>query len=681
MVDSDRLLAAYQTARCDLLAECESTGHWVGQLSSSPLATATAISALALVGRHAPATDSGALADDLCRGETSRLIVKSLRWLMKTQAADGGWGDTAGSPSNIVATMLVRAAFCLTCVPGDDDDMLERADAYIERHGGLAAVRRRCSGNKPFAAAVLANLALAGLAPWSEVPQLAFELAGTHSDVWNRLRSPVGHGDLAPHDVAAVIAVGQARFCHRKPLNPLLRAARCAAIEGSLAVLEKIQPPSGGFLEATPLTSFVVMSLASLDRCEHSVVRRGVEFLLSSVRGDGSWALETDLAVRNTALAVNALAGGGEQIETATFDWLVGCQRHETSGNDADEKNIAGGWAATDLGGALANCDDTAAALLALSTAPVAFEHDNADWAARRTVALAAAKRGALWLLELQNDDGGWPLTYQGDGKLPLCRSASELTAHALRALHAWRSRLVGNGFADESTAIAEADLSAKLDLADDSADERHELGTRIAAALEGGLRYLLESQQPDGSWNPLWFGNPYREDQQSPTFGTARVLLALGDLGRLDTTAARRGLDWLSAAQNDDGGWGSRRKPDVSPAVPVKVNSSKTVAKTLPPPELTSSVEETAVAVECLASCGRAAVHEAALTHGLKWLSDAVEGNRHLECSPIGLDFAKLWYHEKLYPLVCTAAALGQAVHRRSPQSAPPSTLHLGKA
>ena len=60
----------------------------------------------------------------------------------------------------------------------------------------------------------------------------------------------------------------------------------------------------------------------------------------------------------------------------------------------------------------------------------------------------------------------------------------------------------------------------------------------------------------------------------------------------------------------------------------------------------------------------------------GLKWLVDAVEANRHQECSPIGFYFARLWYYEKLYPLILTVAALGQAHAPTTcaPASHPPS-------
>jgi squalene-hopene/tetraprenyl-beta-curcumene cyclase len=39
------------------------------------------------------------------------------------------------------------------------------------------------------------------------------------------------------------------------------------------------------------------------------------------------------------------------------------------------------------------------------------------------------------------------------------------------------------------------------------------------------------------------------------------------------------------------------------------------------------------------------------------------VETDHCREPSPIGFYFAKLWYYEKLYPLIFTVSALGQAL------------------
>ena len=40
-------------------------------------------------------------------------------------------------------------------------------------------------------------------------------------------------------------------------------------------------------------------------------------------------------------------------------------------------------------------------------------------------------------------------------------------------------------------------------------------------------------------------------------------------------------------------------------------------------------------------------------------------------EPSPIGFYFAKLWYFERLYPLIFTVAALGRAARGLSPATA----------
>jgi squalene-hopene/tetraprenyl-beta-curcumene cyclase len=88
--------------------------------------------------------------------------------------------------------------------------------------------------------------------------------------------------------------------------------------------------------------------------------------------------------------------------------------------------------------------------------------------------------------------------------------------------------------------------------------------------------------------------------------------------------------------------------------------------------------VEETALAAEALLTCGDSGAYETAAWQGIKWLTDTVEANRHQNAAPIGFYFARLWYYEKLYPLVTAVAALGQAVRRVPLQpSDPPAFVH----
>ena len=260
---------------------------------------------------------------------------------------------------------------------------------------------------------------------------------------------------------------------------------------------------------------------------------------------------------------------------------------------------------------------------------------------AKREAILPAAASGLRWLLDLQNADGGWPTFCRGWGSMPFDRSGSDLTAHALRALVAWR------------TAVVQDDDLSQL--------AREELDTRIGKAIESGLRYLAAAQHPQGFWVPLWFGNQYRVEKDNPVYGTAKVLLALRDLGRLDGSAAASGLDWLASVQHAEGSWGGGECD-------------------LEKPDRQASVEETALAVEALLGCGRAQSHEKAALKGLTWLIDTVEANRHQESSPIVFYFAKLWYYERLYLLIMTVSALGQATRRLLPPSVPRSVVHTGK-
>ncbi|MCY3845453.1 MAG: squalene--hopene cyclase, partial [Acidobacteria bacterium] len=352
------------------------------------------------------------------------------------------------------------------------------------------------------------------------------------------------------------------------------------------------------------LTSFVVMSLVAAGEAAHPVVDRGVEFLERSVRADGSWPIDTNLATWATTLSVNALArrrGWRERIGprgcAALRRWLLDQQYRE---RHVYTDAAPGGWAWTDLPGGVPDADDTPGALLALHAL-------GAGDAEHREAACA----GIGWLVDLQNADGGIPTFCRGWGALPFDRSSPDLTAHTLRAWTVWRSV-----------------LPARLRM-------------RTQRATRRAVRFLERAQRADGAWIPLWFGNQGAPDDANPVYGTARVLEGVAALSDAEAplAAEARAVGWLVGAQGSDGGWGG------APGVPP-------------------SIEETAVAVSALATVGRLARRadgpelDAAVDAGARWLIDATGGGRQAAPTPIGLYFAKLWYSETLYPWIFALGA-----------------------
>jgi len=571
-----------------LLDARNAEGYWEGRLASSALSTATAIIALALMDR----------------GKFENLISAGAGWLAAHRNPDGGWGDTVLSISNISTTALAWAAFAVATPrlhPGVEAD----AEAWLVRCAGSVgprdlaiAISRRYGDDRTFSIPILTVLALAGKLgegqnAWRRVMQLPFELAALPQQWFHWLRLPV-----VSYALPALIAIGQLRHYRAPSRNPLTRALRKLTRQRTLRVLDRIQPTSGGFLEATPLTSFVVMSLASAGEATHPVAARGAEFLERSCQPDGSWAIDTNLSTWVTTLAVNALAtlpAVESPLRPADrqriLEWLLG-QQYRT----VHPYTLAapGAWAWTDLPGGVPDADDTPGAILALhNLAP--------ESAAAREAAIA----GIAWLADLQNADGGIPTFCRGWGKLPFDRSSPDLTAHALLAWSVWFDKL------------------------------REPLRSRIRNATRRALAFLKDAQQPNGAWMPLWFGNQFTEGDQNPLYGTARVLIALG--AKLPEAAPtgmiQRALDWLVACQNPDGGWGGAHG-------------------------IASSIEETALALHACATY-KGVVRGEVIQRGVDALSRATTQGTRTPPSPIGFYFASLWYFEELYPLIFATAAL----------------------
>ena len=290
-----------------LLAERTSAGGWEGELSSSALSTATAAFALLVHGAD----------------EDRTLAVAGLEWLAASQNEDGGWGDTTDSPSNISTTTLAWVAL------GVDGSLAERFAATAERararlerdvgdpspEGLARAITAAYGDDRTFSVPILATCAIGGrlgpgAAAWREIPAIPFELAALPHQLFRWLGLP-----MVSYALPALIAIGQVIHHHRPSRNPAARLVRNLTRERTLRELTAIQPETGGFLEATPITSFVAASLVACGRGDHPVVQQALRFLRDSVRADGSWPIDTHLATWVTSLSIDALAGGGRLDE------------------------------------------------------------------------------------------------------------------------------------------------------------------------------------------------------------------------------------------------------------------------------------------------------------------------------------------------------------------------------
>ena len=417
--------------RQDLLADRNECGYWDGYLSDSALATSVALAALLHARRR-----------KLAPGDVDVLVNRGLEWLENHRNEDGGWGDCPESPSNISTVSLTYATLHLAQAEGFQiGQSLDSATNWLAADIGelnpdnlAKTLYSRYGKDRTFAVPILTHCALAGVlgegqTAWQHVKPLPFEFSTLPHKLYKSVDLSV-----VSYALPALIAIGYARHHHLPGWNWPMRMIRDYAAPRALEILEDIQPSSGGYLEATPLTAFVTESMVASNLGRHPVVAKALEFLVGQARPNGSWPIDANLTTWVTTLSVNALAAGRREALPAgeakqILDWLLGQQWLQEHPYTHAEP---GGFAWTDLPGGVPDADDTPGALLALKN----LGHPSTQ-----------EVRAALeWLLGLQNKDGGVPTFCRGWGKLPFDQSSPDLTIHTLRAWQAWEGEFQGLG-------------------------------------------------------------------------------------------------------------------------------------------------------------------------------------------------------------------------------------------
>ncbi|KAA6336036.1 Sporulenol synthase [termite gut metagenome] len=494
-----------QSLEAQLIAKQSPDGMWRGELSPSAVSTSVSIFALWMIDkeRYVPQIRAGA------------------DWLCATMTPEGSWGDSVESKSNLTATLLSYAALLsLNRAPEATKSYMEVKFGGIQDKQIVTGILEYYGKDLTFSAPILVMCGLAGvITDWEAIPRLPFELSVVPQQLFRFLRLPV-----VSYAIPALIAVGILR--HRKGKRGFLYGLRESFVEKSLQVLKKLQPSNGGFLEAAPLTGFVAMCMCGARYTDHVVTQKAAAFLVDTVRKNGAWPIDTNLAGWLTYLSVKAL---GEHTPNKELV-LANIKRNAFTCKHPFTGAKPGGWGWTNLPGAVPDADDTAGNLIALHIL-------------QEGKYCLEAERGIQWLLDLQNRDGGMPTFCKGWGKLPFDRSSPDITAHCLTAFRLWFPVLP------------------------------KKMQCRCRKSLDRMFEWIQADQNELGGWTPLWFGDQDSPQNLSPVYGTAVCI----DYNKFALSGsafiATEGLRFLIDAQNEDGGWGG------NPHAPSKVTLT---AKTL---------------------------------------------------------------------------------------------------
>ncbi len=475
---------------------------------------------------------------------TADLTQRSAAWIRSQQRSDGTWATFYEGPPDLSTTIEAYVGLRLAGDPADAAHMTKAAE-FVRDTGGLERSR------------VFTRIwmALFGEWSWDALPAMPPEVMLLPPS------SPVSIYDFAcwaRQTVVALTVVGAYRpvrdlgfpidelrtglpalpapalmtppggfhlldrVLHgyeRHPLPPLRRAALRAAERWIVARQEAdgswggIQPPWVYSLMALHLRGYPL---------DHPVMRAGFDGLDSfTIEDTNSRRLEAcQSPVWDTALAVIALGDAGTPPDhpdlVRAADWLLGeevCVAGDWSVRRP--KLEPGGWAFEFANVNYPDTDDTAEVVLALRR----VEHPEP---ARVDAAIERARR---WQLGMQCRDGGWAAfdvdnTRRWPTQLPFCDfgevidpPSADVTAHVVEMLAALGS-------------------------------------TGDREPTDRGVAWLLDAQEPDGSWFGRWGVNH--------VYGTGAAVPALVEAGIAPGDARiRRAVRWLESHQNADGGWG----------------------------------------------------------------------------------------------------------------------------
>ncbi len=308
-----------------------------------------------------------------------------------------------------------------------------------------------------------------------------------------------------------------------EPLFP--KGARRRAIDCAVAWVGERLNGEDGLGAIFPAMANSVMMYDVLgypaDHPLRAIARKSIEKLLA-VHDHEAYCQPCVSPVWDTGLTCHALLEAGGEPATAQarkgLDWLVPRQVLNVRGDwIARRPGIRpGGWAFQYANAHYPDVDDTAVVAMAMDRVLASNEADYRG-------SIARAKE---WIVGMQSENGAWG-AFDADNEFYYLNNIP---------------------FADHGALLdpPTEDVSARCLSMLAQLGETAEKSKAVARAID----YLRRTQRADGSWYGRW-GMNY-------IYGTWSVLCALNAAGvPHDASEMRKAAAWLVAIQNEDGGWG----------------------------------------------------------------------------------------------------------------------------
>ncbi|KAJ5117465.1 hypothetical protein N7448_011097 [Penicillium atrosanguineum] len=534
-------------------------GHWYGELKSNATITAEYVML-----RQALGLDMSHDRDEL------------VAWLLSDQNEDGSWGIAPDHPGDVSTT--TEAYFALKLLGVQPNRVpLRRARKHILSTGGAAKVRI-------FTRIYLATF---GLFPWKAVPELPAELIllPTISPIGIYRLSSWARSTIVPLLVVAhhrpIYSLPNGKSASNDFLDELWHDAANKAVPYSPPLWDLWKTDVVAFIFTAVDTALHWIGGLRLSPTRAYARKRCIDWILEHQEAEGDWAgifppmhvgvlalrLEgyqlDDPPVRAALEAIERFAwrqGGKKRIQACLspvwdtilmtiglcdagyashlstgIDWIASRQLLGPEGDWRIYKpNLPpGGFSFEYFNKWYPDVDDTAAAI-------VSMVKQNPQ--SRSTLPVTKA---AMWIIGMQNHDGGWGAFDVNNDKLFLNKIPfSDMES------------LCDPSTADVTGRVLEA-FGLIIKLSSDGKD--HILIDRINVACCRALTYLTHHQETSGAWYGRW-GSNY-------IYGTSNVLCGMKYFSDGCTVTAEgddsikdcmdSAVSWIKSMQNPNGGWG----------------------------------------------------------------------------------------------------------------------------